>query len=60
MAAGLADASAKTTTKHTGANVLIFKVVEVVTLVFLADKNASVAQRRLSAFSGYCVLEICE
>ena len=37
-AAGLADTSANTTTKHIRASALIFKDVDEVTLVFFASK----------------------
>lgn len=43
-AAGLADTSANTTTKHVRASALIFKDVEVVTLVFFLFKNVLAAQ----------------
>jgi len=39
-AADLADTKANITTKHTTASALMFKDVEVVTLVFCAYKNA--------------------
>ena len=55
--AGLADTSENTTTRHTRASDLIFKDVDEVALVFFAYKNALVALRRLSAFSGYDALE---